>query len=351
MAINSNFWAGRSVFITGLTGFKGGWLAMWLANMGANVHGYSRQCLGTPNLYSAAKIESLCGSSTIGDVQDLESLRRAIALSRPSVIFHLAAQPLVRHSYIDPLDTFETNVNGTVNILEIARESEEVRAVIIVTSDKCYENTNIGRPFTESDKLGGNDPYSASKACAEIVSQSYIKSYFNDLSVGVASVRAGNVIGGGDWSLDRLIPDIFDAIFKDKTLQVRSPDATRPWQHVLEPLSGYLILAERLVRDGQAYNGAWNFGPSTKNIKDVNWIVSKFIEKYENFKWSLDLLDHPHEAQLLSVDSAKAHSELGWCVKWDVDETIEKTIEWYEAHKDGKNMLNFSLKQISGYSG
>ena len=349
MEINSGFWNGRSVFLTGHTGFKGGWIAMWLTKMGAKVHGYSLDAPTTPNFFSATKLEERLSSSTIDDIQNYSSLKSAMSLAKPSVIIHMAAQPLVRQSYIDPIETLKINVIGTANLLEAARKLGNVEAIINITTDKVYENKERLKPHIESDKLGGYDPYSASKACAELVSASYRNSFFKNSGVTIATVRAGNVIGGGDWATDRLIPDFFRAIDTGKKLMIRNPESVRPWQHILEPLSGYLLLAEKLVTKGDSFAESWNFGPQENDIKAVSWIIDYLVKKFPNIQWETDKAVQPHEAKLLLLDSTKAKSKLGWKQKLTLDIALDKTIEWYEAWKDNQSMDEISSSQINFY--
>ena len=349
MEINPSFWRGKSVFLTGHTGFKGGWMALWLTKMGAKVHGYSLDPPTTPNFFSTTKLEERLTSSTIDDIQNYSSLKSAISFAKPSVIIHMAAQPLVRQSYFTPIETLKTNIIGTANLLEVVRKTKGVEAIINITTDKVYDNKEQLKSYTENDKLGGYDPYSASKACAELVSTAYRNSFLKESDIKIATVRAGNVIGGGDWATDRLIPDFFRAIDAGKKLMIRNPESVRPWQHVLEPLSGYLLLAEKLVTHGDSFAEAWNFGPQENDVKAVSWIIDYLAKKIPNVKWEIDKATQPHEAKLLLLDSTKAKLKLGWLQKLPLEVAIDKCIEWYEAWKDNQSMDEISSSQINFY--
>lgn len=349
MEINIDFWKNRSVFLTGHTGFKGGWLALWLSEMGANVYGYSLKAPTNPNFFDVVKLQSKIKNSTIGNVLDLLELENSIREAKPSVIFHMAAQPLVRQSYNDPLETFKTNVIGTINIFEAAKKIKSVKAIVNITSDKCYENQESDRPYQETDRLGGYDPYSSSKACSEIITSAYRNSFLSANGIKLASVRAGNVIGGGDWATDRLIPDFFRSIDNDKILSVRSLQAVRPWQHVLDPLSGYLMLAEKLVINDDNFAEAWNFGPEQSDAKTVFWVLDRLSEKFSNAKWQEETINQPHEANMLKLDISKAKLKLGWTPQWSLETAIDNTIKWYQAFKKNENMTEFSIKQIKAY--
>ena len=352
--INPEFWQGKRVFITGHTGFKGAWLSLWLGELGAIVKGYSLPAPTNPNLFAVANV-SLGMNSEIGDVRDFEHLYASIAEFRPQIVFHLAAQPLVRYSYRNPIETYSTNVIGTVHLLEAIRLIGGVKAVVNVTSDKCYENREWIWAYRENEALGGHDPYSNSKGCVELVTSAYRNSYFNvnDFSqhgTALASVRAGNVIGGGDWAEDRLIPDILRSFQNNKPILLRNPHAIRPWQHVLEPLSGYLLVAQKLFFDGVAFAESWNFGPSDDDAKSVQFIVEQMVTLWENgVSWQLDGDAHPHEANYLRLDCSKAKSRLGWRACWDLPSTLERIVLWQKAWLDGKNMHKYSLKEIRDY--
>jgi CDP-glucose 4,6-dehydratase len=326
-------YADQRVFVTGHTGFKGAWLTEWLATMGASVTGYALDPPTQPSLFDALDLGSRV-THIVADVRDLDRLTAEVQAAQPSVIFHLAARALVRRAYEEPRDTFETNVMGTVNILEAARACPTVRAIIIVTSDKTYQNPETGRAFVESDPVGGRDPYGASKACAELVTAAYRESFFAT-GAAVASVRAGNVIGGGDWAPDRIIPDSVRALVAGQPVIVRNPDAIRPWQHVLEPLSGYLRLGSLLLDGGRGYAGAWNFGP-TKERSDqpVRWVVERFLEEWGSGSWTTPASaeGQPHEALRLSLDSTKAREQLEWAPVWDPSEAVRRTASWYREY-------------------
>ncbi len=323
----------RSVFVTGHTGFKGAWLAEWLGDLGAQVTGYALDPPTQPNLFDALDLGSRV-RHVVADVRDLDRLTAEVQATQPSVIFHLAARALVRRAYEEPRDTFETNVMGTVNILEAARACPSVRAVIIVTSDKTYQNLETGRAFVETDPVGGRDPYGASKAAAELVTGAYRESFFAN-GAAVASVRAGNVIGGGDWAPDRIIPDSVRALVAGQPVIVRNPDAIRPWQHVLEPLSGYLRLGSLLLENGRGYAGAWNFGPTReRSDQPVRWVVDRFLEEWGSGSWTSPATTEgqPHEAQRLSLDSTKAREQLDWAPVWDPSEAVRRTASWYREY-------------------
>ena len=349
MEINSSFWTGRSVFLTGHTGFKGGWLALWLTEMGAKVYGYSLEAPTNPNFFKITNLGHKIQNSVTGDICDLLGLKNSMQIAKPSVIFHMAAQPLVKKSYINPIETFTTNIIGTINIFEAARKIDTVEAIVNITTDKCYENQEWDRPYHETDRLGGYDPYSSSKACSEIATSAYRNSFLSETGIKLASARAGNVIGGGDWAADRLIPDFFRSIDSDRTLRIRSPQAVRPWQHVLDPLSGYLILAEKLVTKGNNFAQAWNFGPEQSGAKTVSWILDRLSKKFNNSKWETEKTKQQHEASLLKLDISKAKSKLGWLPRWPLETAIDNTVEWYQAFKENDNMEEFSIKQIKAY--
>jgi CDP-glucose 4,6-dehydratase len=353
--IDSQFWTGKKVFITGHTGFKGGWLTIWLQSMGASVIGYSLAPKTDPNFFDVTQVNRLCTQSYIDDVRELDRLRYALIESKPEVVIHMAAQPLVRLSYDDPVETYSTNVMGTVNLLEAIRSVESVRAVVIVTTDKCYENKEWVWGYRENDSVGGRDPYSSSKSCVELVTAAYCQSFFSEKNylkhgVAIASARAGNVIGGGDWSMDRLIPDAINAFEENRPLEIRNPLATRPWQHVLEPLSGYLQLAQGLYKEGVRFGGAWNFGPRDEDTMCVEEVINILIKKWGlPATWIQDVGAQPHEAQSLKLDCSKARECLGWVPKWSLDQAIEQTVHWHQAYKNHSNMRVDSLKQINLY--
>ncbi len=345
----SDFWQGKKVFLTGHTGFKGGWLSLWLQSLDAEVYGYALNSPTTPNLFTTAGVAKGLVSSTIADIRDAATLEKAMLLSQPDIVFHLAAQPLVRYSYAEPVETYATNVMGTVNLFEAVRKTASVRAVINITTDKCYENRESLRPYTEDDAMGGYDPYSSSKSCSELVTAAYRRSFLAESGVSVATARAGNVIGGGDWSEDRLIPDFLRAIDKKQTLVVRSPNAIRPWQHVLEPLAGYLQLAEQLFTQGEQFAQGWNFGPHESDARTVAWIVEKLIATMPNASWKVDEQPQLHEANYLKLDSTKARLQLGWQPMWNLETALEKIAAWHQAWHNKKDMQQFSLDQIAAY--
>jgi len=346
--MNREFWRGKRVFLTGHTGFKGGWLALWLSDMGAHVHGYALAPATTPNLFVTAKIANRLATSTIADIRDASTLQKVVQAAQPDIVFHLAAQPLVRRSYQAPVETYAVNVMGTVNLLEAVRGTTGVRAVVNVTTDKCYENREKSEPYVEDEALGGYDPYSSSKACSELVTSAYRRSFMDSLSIGIASARAGNVIGGGDWSDDRLLPDFLRSVDAGKTLMIRYPNAIRPWQHVLEPLSGYLCIAERMATDAQ-FAQAWNFGPDDNDVRSVEWIVDNLCRSISGVAWQRETAPQPHEAGTLKLDSAKAQRQLGWRPRWNLDTALEKTVAWHQAWQRGDDMQAFSLAQVHEY--
>ncbi len=348
--INKNFWNNKKVFLTGHTGFKGSWLAMWLKSMGVNLKGYSLSPEDKINLFEKASIENNM-ISEIGDIRDYNRLYNSIIDFKPEILIHMAAQPIVRKSYEDPIDTYSTNVMGTINILESARACPSLKSIVIVTSDKCYENKETQNPYKENEPMGGHDPYSSSKGCCELLINSYRRSFFNDNnSSGLASVRAGNVVGGGDWSKDRLIPDILKSFKKNESVIIRNPSAIRPWQHVLDCLSGYLILTEKLYFNNEKFSGAWNFGPNINDCKPVEWIVEKMISiSGKNIDWVLDKKSNPHEANTLILDNNKSKKFLKWKPKWNIEESITKIIEWHKKNLNDENINEMCLSQINDY--
>ncbi len=348
MVVNPGFWQGKRVFLTGHTGFKGGWLSLWLQSMGAEVHGYALTPPTETNFYTEADI---CKgmTSTIADIRDLDKLRHAMQAARPEIVFHLAAQPLVRYSYEQPIETYEVNVMGTVKLLESVRATPSVRAVVNVTTDKCYENREWPWGYRENEAMGGIDPYSSSKGCAELVSAAYRRSFLESAGIALATARAGNVIGGGDWAEDRLIPDFLRAIDAGIMLTIRSPHSTRPWQHVLEPLSGYLCLAESLFTQGESFAEGWNFGSNDEDARSVSWIIERLAEMHQDVKWQCDNSDQPHEANYLKLDSSKAKMRLNWQAKWSLQTALEKTVEWHQAWKAENDIRTVSLDQIAQY--
>lgn len=348
--IDPDFWYNKKVFLTGHTGFKGSWLSFWLQTMGANVLGYSLEPPTSPNLFTAAKLFDDMPSIT-GDIRDFEKLKLFMVQFNPDIVIHMAAQPLVRLAYEQPIGTYATNVMGTVNLLESARKCTNTRALISVTSDKCYENQEWEWGYRENEPLGGHDPYSSSKGCAEIVTSAYRRSFFSDVnSAGVASVRAGNVIGGGDWAKDRLIPDAIRAFQKNRPLLVRNPAATRPWQHVLEPLCGYLILAEKLFKSGNVFAGGWNFGPHESDVTTVETVLNKLASKWgRGASWQVQSDTKFHEASLLKLDVSKAARSLGWFPRWTLDEALNSVVEWQSSWAGDENIRDCMSNQIKSY--
>jgi CDP-glucose 4,6-dehydratase len=343
------FWKEKTVLVTGHTGFKGSWLSLWLQKLGANVIGYALQPPTEPSLFHSAKVgEEMV--SIIGDIKNGELLSETIRVYQPEIVFHLAAQPLVRVSYNDPVDTFAVNVVGTANVLNATRLSSSVRAVVNVTTDKCYDNHEWEWPYRESDKLGGYDPYSSSKACSELVTEAFRKSYFIQRNIQLASARAGNVIGGGDWALDRLVPDVIESILLGQMPAIRNPYATRPWQHVLEPLNGYMLLAERMWSEGESFSTAWNFGPGEESILTVGQLTDMLLKHWESpLKWDYDQDIHPYEAHTLKLDSSKARIKLGWKPKLNAYNTVEWTVDWYKKWHEEAQMKEITLQQIEAY--
>lgn len=354
-SVNPNFWNDKCVFLTGHTGFKGGWLSLWLASMGAKVIGYALPPNPSPNFFEVAQVDGDLMQSHIADVRDLEKLKKVMADAKPEIVIHMAAQPLVRYSYANPVETYATNVMGTVNVLESVRSLNCVRAVVVVTSDKCYENKDWAWGYRENEAMGGHDPYSNSKGCTELVTSAYRQSYFSpekytQHKVAIASARAGNVIGGGDWSKDRLIPDAIKAFELQRTLIIRNPHATRPWQHVLEPLSGYLVLAQALYQEGAKFNGGWNFGPRDDDAQPVQDVVNLLVKNWgRNASWTQDLSEQPHEAHSLKLDCSKARQYLHWAPKWNLEQAIKNITHWHFNYQRQVNMHEFSLAQIASY--
>lgn len=348
------FWKKKKVLVTGHTGFKGSWLSLMLHVLGAEVCGYSLAPPTTPSLFEAARIDTIT-KSIHGDVRDLADLEQVIAEHHPEIVIHMAAQSLVRRSYQKPIETYETNVMGTVNVLEAVRHSSAVKVVLVVTSDKCYDNREWLSSYREGDPLGGYDPYSSSKACAELVTAAFRQS-FSKTATGVtagpaiATARAGNVIGGGDWAEDRLVPDIIRAMLADRPVVIRNPDSIRPWQHVLEPLAGYILLAEKLSTFGSEYAESWNFGPVDDDNKTVLWITEKLSDLWgASNGWQVDTNQHPHEAHCLKLDCSKAMARLGWKPKWNLEEALALVVEWYKAFQEGQNLQQVMTRQINCY--
>lgn len=346
----SDFWKSRKVFLTGHTGFKGSWLSLMLNRLGADVYGYSLTPSTNPNLFEAAEIANRVQQSHIGNILDKKYFEDSLAQSQAEVVFHLAAQSLVRESYSNPIETYQANVMGTLQVLESIRNSPSVKVAVIVTTDKCYENDESGRYFSENDPLGGHDPYSSSKACAEILTQSFRKSFLSEQTVRVYTVRAGNVVGGGDWAKDRIITDICLALSRNKSLELRNPDAVRPWQHVLEPLGGYLKIAEKGFL-GNLPSGAFNIGPDKESIQTVSWVVNEFAKCWGN---ELTIVSpekpQPHEAKLLMLDNSKIKTEVGWKPTYSIEKTISLTANWYKRfYEDPKSIFSFTESQIDAF--
>lgn len=355
--MNPNFWQGKRVLITGHTGFKGAWLALWLQSMGAKVTGYALPAPTSPSLFALANIKKHL-KHVEGDIRNLTKFTAVMQIAQPEIVFHMAAQSLVRYSYENPVDTFATNVMGTVNLLEAVRQTASVKATVIVTSDKCYENREQMWGYRETDAMGGFDPYSSSKGCAELVTASYRASFMspeNHATHGksIASVRAGNVIGGGDWAKDRLIPDILKSLKEQEKIILRSPNAIRPWQHVLEPLSGYLLLAEKMIENGTKFSEGWNFGPNDADAKSVGWMTQTLLENWARVSGQVASYQvenaRLHEANTLKLDCTKARTKLQWQPKWNAETAIEKIIDWQQAYLKGQDMRSFTLSQVQEY--
>ncbi len=352
----SAVWADRRVYLTGHTGFKGSWMSLWLATLGAKVHGYALAPESEPNLFSDARVAGRV-EHEVGDICNPAELERSLTAFQPEIVFHMAAQPLVRRSYADPIGTYSTNVMGTAHLLDAVRRVPSVRAVVIVTTDKCYENREWLWGYREHDRLGGFDPYSNSKACAELVTAAYRNSYFPpariaDHKVALASARASNVIGGGDWSEDRLIPDLVRGFLSGAPVQIRNPQAIRPWQHVLEPLAGYMALAEHLLEDGAGYASAWNFGPAEEDAWPVGRIADAIAAAWGNgARWVRDAAESPHEAGYLKLDASKARTLLGWRPVLPINVALRWLVDWFVAWKQHEDMQAFTLRQIAEYQG
>lgn len=348
--IDPEFWNGRKVFLTGHTGFKGSWISLWLAQLGAKVTGYALDAPTEPSMFEVSAVESVLVKSVKADVQDAHALVCAMIESEPEIVIHMAAQSLVRESYNEPAETYSTNVMGTVNLFEAIRKVSSVKAVLNITSDKCYENKEWVWGYRENDPVGGHDPYSSSKGCAELVSSSYRQSFFKEAGIALATARAGNVIGGGDWANDRIVPDAVRAFIANRPLIIRNPKAIRPWQHVLEPLSGYLMLCQQLINQSGDFAKGWNFGPDSDDVQPVSSLADIMAKFWGvDATWQSDDAVHPHEAHYLKLDCSQANSSLNWKPVWNIDKALEETVEWYKNWNDMKNMHDFTMRQIEAY--
>lgn len=346
---NNVFWQRKRVVVTGHTGFKGSWLCMWLNAMGAHVCGIALEPPTIPNLFNVSGVADGI-EHNIADIRDQTAMQRIISNFQPEIIFHMAAQPLVRRSYEDPTETYATNIMGTINVLEAARNTRSVKAIVNITTDKCYENREWVWGYRENDPMGGHDPYSSSKGCVEILSNAYRLSFLNQNGIALATARAGNVIGGGDWADDRLIPDIMRALETGTEIEIRNPGSTRPWQHVLEPLSGYLMLAQKLHDEGLVWAEGWNFGPREQDAKPVQWIVDYLCASWgSDTSWILQSGVHPHEARYLKLDTSKAQHRLHWTPRWQLENALERIVDWQRSWLQGLDMKAVCLQQISEY--
>lgn len=348
--INPNFWRGKRVLLTGHTGFKGGWLSLWLQSMNAELLGVALNAPTRPSLFDVARVREGMDHQ-IADIRDYEKIKSLMEAFKPEFVIHMAAQSLVRLSYQSPVETYATNVMGTVHVLEAARHVDTVRAIVNITTDKCYENREWSWGYRENEPMGGRDPYSSSKGCAELVSSAYRQSFLSGQGIALATARAGNVIGGGDWASDRLVPDTLLALEKNEPVLIRNPHAIRPWQHVLEPLSGYLMLAQSLYEHGQIDAEGWNFGPRDEDAKPVQWIVERLCDTWGNGStWSLQKGEHPHEANFLKLDISKARQRLEWSPSWSLDTALSHIVDWHRAWLSNENMRSVCLQQIAKYS-
>ncbi len=351
LVINPNFWQGKNVLLTGHTGFKGSWLSLWLHLLGARVTGFSLEPPTHPSLFQEAKVGKILLNDFRGDIRDLNVFSKIIQQVNPEIVIHMAAQSLVRNSYADPVQTYATNVMGTVHLFEAIRKTPSVKVILNITSDKCYENNKSVRGHHEGSPLGGRDPYSSSKGCAELISSSYRHSYLQDADIAMATARAGNVVGGGDWASDRIVPDAIRAFISEEPLLVRNPNAVRPWQHVLEPLAGYLQLCEQLAVDSTQFAEAWNFGASDGDAQTVSQLVNFIAQSWgERAKWQHDeALHQPYEESYLKLDCSKARDKLGWKPRWSLQKAIEQSTAWYKAWYQGEDTFKLSLSQIETY--
>lgn len=352
LVVNISFWKNKRVFVTGHTGFKGSWLCMWLKQLGVEVAGYSLSPTTEPSFFDVANIADGM-NSVIGDIRDRHKLEQAIQMAKPEIVIHFAAQALVRYSYQHPVETYDVNVMGTVNLLEAVRTCGSVRSVLVITSDKCYENQEREAGYSENEAMGGYDPYSSSKGCTELVVSAYRQSFFSgEYRVALATARAGNVIGGGDWSEDRLIPDMVRSFTSGKMVSIRNPRSIRPWQHVFEALHGYLLLLESMTKEPQHFSQAWNFGPEDKDAKDVAWIVENFISGWGNANWQVErYVDNLHEAHILRLDCSKARHELNWKPVVDLEVALKWIANWYRCYYDGGNVVSLSHQQLEEFQG
>lgn len=349
MAIDKNFWKNRKVFLTGHTGFKGGWLSLWLHDLGAQITGFALEA-ETLSMYNAVGLSSVFKKSIVGDIRDMLALEQAMKECEPEIVIHMAAQPLVQKSYVDPLGTYATNVMGTVHVLEAVRKTSSVKTILNITTDKCYENNEWIWAYRENEPMGGSDPYSSSKGCAELVSSAYRCSFFDDKGVALATARAGNVIGGGDWAQNRIVPDAMRSFASGEILMVRNPASIRPWQHVLEPIAGYIMLCQQLTLEPRSFTGAWNFGPENGNAQPVSVLADIISDAWgEKAAWATDDSVHPHEAHFLKLDSSKANHYLQWKPVWQLDRTLCETVAWYKAWNNKEDMREYSLIQIRNY--
>jgi len=346
--INNNFWKNKKIFLTGNTGFKGSWMTMFLNHLGAEIYGFSLAPHTKPSLFDVLNLDKIAHSKQ-GDINNYSELKNSMVEADPEIIIHMAAQPLVRKSYTYPLETFNTNIVGTANVLDAARSCKSVKAILNITTDKCYENNEDGRTFKETDALGGHDPYSNSKACSELVTDSYRKSYFENVSVGIATARAGNVIGGGDWSEDRLIPDVIRQIYEGHKLKIRNPNAIRPWQHVFEPILGYLILIEKLYENCKEHSTSYNFGPEETNVLTVKQILDLAKKSLNQVDYEIDQNNDMHEAKLLMLDIKKAKQKLSWKPKMSMDKTLFSTLSWYSSYYESKAIFDYSKEAVEEF--
>jgi CDP-glucose 4,6-dehydratase len=348
--INTNFWQNKNIFLTGHTGFKGSWLTLWLEQLGANITGYALPPDTNPAMFNILQIDKHVKNNIYGDICNEQQLSQAMQEAQPEIVIHLAAQSLVRESYTNPVETYATNVMGVVNLLQAAKKTSSVKVVLNITTDKIYENKERLQGYTENEPLGGYDPYSSSKACSELVSASYRQSFFQQTDTQLATARAGNVVGGGDWAADRLVPDAIRAFTHGNTLTIRNPLATRPWQHVLEPLGGYLLLCEKMYHHPDDYAQAWNFGPVTDEVETVKTLADSLVKMWQdNACWQQDHAHHPHEANALRLNCSKALTILNWKPIWNLQQTLQETINWYKAYYNQHDMLQFTLQQIQSY--